>query len=129
MDVKNCVFFDHSQGLQGDVYDVEEQRLRMAAYDPNYFLPFALHGLSVGCIDAEEFVRLGILAVAMASLSSSNEDMRKLGYEVLAKYLTVLVVCVFFDYVVEIQTIVHHRFNLLDLFEPLRHKFCFNCLF
>lgn len=91
--LRNGSFFEYSQGLQGDIFDVEEQRLRMAAYDPNYILPFALHGLSEGCIDAEEFVRLGILAVSMASLSSSNEDMRKLGYEILAKYLTVLEVC------------------------------------
>lgn len=67
-----------------------ERELRAAAYDPAFLLPFSVHGLSIGCISAEEFVRLGLLAAAFASISSANESMRKAGYEVLAKYYTVL---------------------------------------
>lgn len=67
--------------------------MRVAAYDPRYILQFALHGLSEGCIDTEEFVCLGFLAVAMTSLSSSEEGMRKLGYKILAKYISSLEVC------------------------------------
>lgn len=69
--------------------------MRVAAYDPAYILPFALHGLTEGCMDAEEFVRLGMLAVALASLSSPEESIRKLGYDILAKYLTTLEVCLY----------------------------------
>ncbi|KAG0562635.1 hypothetical protein KC19_9G161300 [Ceratodon purpureus] len=73
-----------------DVYDSEEHHLRVAAYDPRFILRFALHGLSEGFIDTEEFVCLGLLALAITSLSSSEEDMRKLGYKILAKYLASL---------------------------------------
>lgn len=67
--------------------------MRVAAYDPRFILRFALHGLSEGFIDTEEFVCLGLLALAITSLSSSEEDMRKLGYKILAKYLASLEVC------------------------------------
>jgi nucleolar pre-ribosomal-associated protein 1 len=69
---------------------VEEQGLRAAAYDPAFILPFALHGISEGCINTEEFVHLGLLAVALVSISSSDDVLRKLGYEVLAGYLAAL---------------------------------------
>lgn len=65
----------------------------VAAYDPRYILQFALHGLSEGCIDTEEFVSLGFLAMAITSVSSSEEGMRKLGYKILAKYMASLEVC------------------------------------
>ena len=81
------------QVFQGEVYDAEEHHLRVAAYDPRFILRFALHGFSEGCIDTEEFVCLGLLALAVTSLSSSEEGMRKLGYKILAKYLASLEVC------------------------------------
>ncbi|CAM6039848.1 unnamed protein product [Sphagnum compactum] len=77
-------------GSHGRVHDVEEQGLRAAAYDPAFILPFALHGISEGCINTEEFVHLGLLAVALVSISSSDDVLRKLGYEVLAGYLAAL---------------------------------------
>ncbi|CAM6096475.1 unnamed protein product [Calypogeia fissa] len=77
--------------------EISEQRpesndedLKDAAYDPAFLLPFSLHGLSIGCINAEEFVQLGLLAIAFASMSSAEESMRKAGYELLAKYYSVL---------------------------------------
>uniref|UniRef100_A0A7I4D817 URB1 N-terminal domain-containing protein n=1 Tax=Physcomitrium patens TaxID=3218 RepID=A0A7I4D817_PHYPA len=74
-----------------DTYDADlELQLKGTAYDPRYILQFGLHGIAVKCIDAEEFVCLGLLAVAIASLSSSDEDMRRLGYKLLAKYMSIL---------------------------------------
>jgi hypothetical protein len=81
------------QVFQGEAYDAEEHHLSVAAYDPRFILRFAHHGLSEGCIDTEEFVCLGLLALAITSLSSSEEGMRKLGYKILAKYLASLEVC------------------------------------
>ncbi|KAI5062882.1 hypothetical protein GOP47_0021429 [Adiantum capillus-veneris] len=70
-----------------------ERLLHDAGYDPCFILPFALHSLSSGWIDANEFVQKGLLAIALMSTASAEEDMRKLGYEILAKFLTVLEEC------------------------------------
>lgn len=79
------------QVFLSDTYDADlELQLKGTAYDPRYILQFGLHGIAVKCIDAEEFVCLGLLAVAIASLSSSDEDMRRLGYKLLAKYMSIL---------------------------------------
>ncbi|MCO5561984.1 hypothetical protein L7F22_015610 [Adiantum nelumboides] len=67
-----------------------ERILHDAGYDPCFILPFALHSLSSGWIDANEFVQKGLLALALVSTASAEEDMRKLGYDILAKFLTVL---------------------------------------
>jgi nucleolar pre-ribosomal-associated protein 1 len=68
--------------------------LRDAAYDPCFILPFALHCLSSGWMMPDDFARKGLLAATLVSISSADEDMRKLGYEILAKYLTILEVFV-----------------------------------
>lgn len=41
-------------------------------------------------IEPIEFASLGLLAVTFASLSSPDEDMRKLGYEAIAKFKSAL---------------------------------------
>ncbi|KAL2643291.1 hypothetical protein R1flu_010878 [Riccia fluitans] len=86
-------FKDCPQGHRERTAGFVERELKAAAYDPAFLLPFAVHGLSIGCISAEEFVRLGLLAVAFASISSADETMRKSGYEVLAKYYALLESC------------------------------------
>ncbi|KAL3696543.1 hypothetical protein R1sor_010619 [Riccia sorocarpa] len=86
-------FKDHPQEYRKRTAGFVEKELKSAAYDPAFLLPFGVHGLSVGCISAEEFVRLGLLAVAFASISSADETMRKAGYEVLAKYYALLESC------------------------------------
>ena len=58
--------------------------LRSAAYDPAFLLPAALHLLSQRLVPLQRFIRSGLLAVALASLSASCQAMRKLGYAVLA---------------------------------------------
>ncbi|XP_024533954.1 uncharacterized protein LOC9637781 [Selaginella moellendorffii] len=70
------------------VFDDSRQEENAEVYDPAFILPFAMHALSVGCIDAEEFVRSGFLAIAFASMSSSLEAMRKYGYELLVAFST-----------------------------------------
>jgi nucleolar pre-ribosomal-associated protein 1 len=77
------------------ILDANYVELHAAAYDPAFLLPFALHGLSIGCINPEEFVQLGLLAMAFASVSSAEESMRKAGYDLLAKYYTLLKVRTF----------------------------------
>ncbi|KAH7429976.1 hypothetical protein KP509_09G076400 [Ceratopteris richardii] len=68
----------------------DESLLQNSAYDPRFLLQFSLHSLSCGWINANEFVLKGLLALALMSTASAVEDMRKLGYEVLAKFLAVL---------------------------------------
>ncbi|KAL6012007.1 hypothetical protein ACLOJK_002478 [Asimina triloba] len=55
-------------------------------YDPAFLLCFSIHGLSMGYIKPLEFAGLGLLAVAFVSLSSPDEGIRKLGYEVLGRF-------------------------------------------
>lgn len=46
----------------------------------------SLHGLSMDYIEPIEYANLGLLAVAFVSLSSPDEEIRKLGYKVLAVF-------------------------------------------
>ena len=68
----------------------DERLLQDAAYDPCFILPFALHCLSSGWMTPDDFVSKGLLALTLVSVSSADEDMRKLGYEILAKYFMIL---------------------------------------
>ncbi|GFQ04880.1 nucleolar pre-ribosomal-associated protein 1 [Phtheirospermum japonicum] len=62
-------------------------------YDPVFILRFSIHCLSVSYIEPVEFASLGLLAITFASLSSPDVDMRKLGYEALAKFKSALEKC------------------------------------
>ncbi|KAL8193175.1 hypothetical protein R6Q57_027079 [Mikania cordata] len=55
-------------------------------YDPVFILRMSLHGLSMNYIEPVEYASLGLLAVAFVSLSSPDDDIRKLGYKVLAVF-------------------------------------------
>lgn len=59
-------------------------------YDPIFILHFSVHCLSMGFIEPLEFASLGLLAIAVVSISSPDDDMRKLGYEVLGRFKSVL---------------------------------------
>ena len=65
-------------------------------YDPVFILHFSIHSLSLGYIEPLELAGLGLLAVAFVSLSSSDERIRKLGYEALAifKHAMEVVFCI-----------------------------------
>ncbi|CAA6659829.1 unnamed protein product [Spirodela intermedia] len=59
-------------------------------YDPGFILPFSIHCLRRGYVVPMEFVRLGLLAVVLVSISSTDEDVRKLGYEALGTFKAIL---------------------------------------
>lgn len=59
-------------------------------YDPIFILHFSVHCLSMGFIEPLEFASLGLLAITVVSISSPDDDMRKLGYEVLGRFKSVL---------------------------------------
>lgn len=44
----------------------------------------------MGYVEPIEFASLGLLAVTFASISSPDDDMRKLGYESLVKFKSAL---------------------------------------
>lgn len=52
-------------------------------YDPDFILHFSIHSLLKGYIEPAEFAGLGLLAVALVSMSSSDDRIRRLGYETL----------------------------------------------
>ncbi|KAG1370126.1 hypothetical protein COCNU_15G004920 [Cocos nucifera] len=55
-------------------------------YDPAFILRFSIHCLLMGYIEAIEFSRLGLLAITFVSISSPDDDLRKLGYESLGNF-------------------------------------------
>lgn len=55
-------------------------------YDPIFILRFSIHTLLVGYIEPVEFSRLGLLAITFVSISSPDEELRKLGYESLGTF-------------------------------------------
>lgn len=55
-------------------------------YDPVFILRFSIHTLLMGYIEPVEFSRLGLLAITLVSISSPDEDLRKLGYESLGTF-------------------------------------------
>ncbi|XP_072970894.1 uncharacterized protein [Typha angustifolia] len=55
-------------------------------YDPVFILRFSIHSLLMGYIDPVEFSRLGLLAITLVSISSADEELRKLGYESLGRF-------------------------------------------
>lgn len=70
---------------------------KLQIYDPVFILRFSIHCLSRNYIEPVEFASLGLLAVTFASLSSPDEDMRKLGYEALAKFKSALEVAMLYS--------------------------------
>ncbi|KAJ4774620.1 Nucleolar pre-ribosomal-associated protein 1 [Rhynchospora pubera] len=59
-------------------------------YDPKFILQFSINSLLMGYIEPIEFCRLGLLAITLVSMSSPDDELRKLGYESLATFKTSL---------------------------------------
>uniref|UniRef100_A0ACD5ZGX9 Uncharacterized protein n=1 Tax=Avena sativa TaxID=4498 RepID=A0ACD5ZGX9_AVESA len=55
-------------------------------YDPMFILRFSIHALLMGYIEPAEFSRVGLLAITFVSISSPDEELRKLGYESLGTF-------------------------------------------
>ncbi|XP_020269128.1 uncharacterized protein LOC109844484 [Asparagus officinalis] len=62
-------------------------------YDPAYILAFSNHCLAMGYLEPTEFSRLGLLAISFVSISSPDEELRKLGYNCLGKFQDALKTC------------------------------------
>ncbi|XP_047968873.1 uncharacterized protein LOC125212686 [Salvia hispanica] len=71
----------------------EDPSTTVQIYDPVFILRFSIHCLVMGYIEPIEFASLGLLAVTFASISSPDDDMRKLGYESLVKFKSALEKC------------------------------------
>lgn len=70
------------------VHYADAEKLRV--YDPIFILHFSVHCLSMGFVEPLEFASLGLLAITVVSISSPDDDMRKLGYEVLGRFKSLL---------------------------------------
>ncbi|KAL2944584.1 Nucleolar pre-ribosomal-associated protein 1 [Bienertia sinuspersici] len=62
-------------------------------YDPVFILSFSIHSLTMGFLDPLEFAGLGLLAIALVSMGSPVEGIRKLAYEVVSRFKDVLMRC------------------------------------
>ncbi|EFH70229.1 hypothetical protein ARALYDRAFT_336756 [Arabidopsis lyrata subsp. lyrata] len=83
-------------------------------YDPAYILPFSIHSLSMGCIEPVKFASSGLLAVALASTSSADLGMRKLGYETLGIFVHALKRCEKNENVMGLMLLLMHVENGVD---------------
>ncbi|KAJ0657662.1 putative nucleolar pre-ribosomal-associated protein [Helianthus annuus] len=72
--LSSCKLSDDSAGNVSEIYD------------PAFILRMSLHGLSMNYIEPVEYASLGLLAVAFVSLSSPDDDIRKIGYKVLVEF-------------------------------------------
>uniref|UniRef100_A0A0E0KVH8 Nucleolar pre-ribosomal-associated protein 1 N-terminal domain-containing protein n=1 Tax=Oryza punctata TaxID=4537 RepID=A0A0E0KVH8_ORYPU len=71
----------------GDIFKATSQSMDVVRiYDPVFILRFSIHTLLMGYIEPVEFSRLGLLAITLVSISSPDEDLRKLGYESLGTF-------------------------------------------
>ncbi|KAL0402200.1 UNVERIFIED_CONTAM: putative protein C14G10.02 [Sesamum latifolium] len=75
------------------MHEARSTSAKLQIYDPVFILRFSIHCLSVSYIEPIEFASLGLLAVTFVSISSPDDDMRKLGYETLAKFKGALEKC------------------------------------
>ncbi|KAL0314986.1 UNVERIFIED_CONTAM: putative protein C14G10.02, partial [Sesamum calycinum] len=75
------------------MHEARSTSAKLQTYDPVFILRFSIHCLSVSYIEPIEFASLGLLAVTFVSISSPDDDLRKLGYETLAKFKSALEKC------------------------------------
>ncbi|KAL6954142.1 diphosphoinositol-polyphosphate diphosphatase [Sarracenia purpurea var. burkii] len=77
-------------GNSGNMVELHYDAEKKQTYDPVFILRFAIHSLSMDYIEPMEFASLGLLAIAFVSISSPDDEMRKLGYEVLGRFRNAL---------------------------------------
>lgn len=65
---------------------------RMECYDPVFVLSFSIHSLTMGFLDPVEFAGLGLLAIALVSMGSPEDGIRKMAYEVVVRFKVALMV-------------------------------------
>lgn len=80
----------HRNISPGHVVEAQTNTESRNIYDPVFILRMSLHGLSMDYIEPVEFASLGLLGVAFVSLSSPDDEIRKLGYKVLAVFRNAL---------------------------------------
>ncbi|KNA12925.1 hypothetical protein SOVF_121720 [Spinacia oleracea] len=66
---------------------------RMERYDPVFVLSFSIHSLTMGFLDPVELAGLGLLAIALVSMGSPEDGIRKLAYEVVWRFKDALMRC------------------------------------
>ena len=77
-------------------------------YDPMFILRFSIHALLMGYIEPAEFSRVGLLAITFVSISSPDEELRKLGYESLGTFKKSLeVILCYFLNLISISRLVY----------------------
>ncbi|XP_021758900.1 uncharacterized protein LOC110723822 [Chenopodium quinoa] len=82
---------------QGGVRDTKEEQStdigRIERYDPIFILSFSIHSLTMGFLDPIELAALGLLAIALVSMGSPEDEIRKLAYEVVWRFKDALMRC------------------------------------
>ncbi|XP_010675691.2 uncharacterized protein LOC104891665 isoform X2 [Beta vulgaris subsp. vulgaris] len=66
---------------------------RIERYDPVFVLSLSIHSLTTGFLDPMEFAGLGLLAIALVSMGSPEDGIRKLAYEVVWRFKDALMRC------------------------------------
>lgn len=89
------IFLDSSkpENIRNTVEEHSAEVGRIDCYDPVFLLSFSIHTLSMGYLDPVEFAGLGLLAIALVSIASPEDGIRKLGYDVLSRFKDALKGC------------------------------------
>ncbi|XAR52354.1 hypothetical protein NMG60_11020377 [Bertholletia excelsa] len=87
--------FNYNQHRESeDIFEMPHANAeKVQKYDPVFILRFSIHSLLMGYIEPMEFASLGLLAIAFVSISSPDDEVRKLGYEALGRFKTALEKC------------------------------------
>ncbi|PIM99023.1 hypothetical protein CDL12_28489 [Handroanthus impetiginosus] len=96
------------------VHEAQATTDKQQVYDPVFILRFSIHCLSMSYVEPIEFATSGLLAVTFASVSSPDVDMRKLGYEALAKFKSALEKCQKKKDVVRLRLLVSYLQNGIE---------------
>ncbi|KAL9254329.1 Nucleolar pre-ribosomal-associated protein 1-like protein [Drosera capensis] len=91
LDPLSCEMFLQMNGKEPKIPTARGERIK--CYDPVFILRFSIHCLSMDFLDSVEFAGLGLLAIALMSISSPDDNIRKLGYEVIGKFMDGLEKC------------------------------------
>ncbi|XP_073033486.1 uncharacterized protein [Primulina eburnea] len=121
VDPKLCaqtvLYFPYGRSVNGRTvfeFQKDDSTVVNKMYDPVFILRFSIHCLSVGYIEPIEFASLGLLAITFVSMSSPDDNMRKLGYEALAKFKDALEKCKKKQHVAQLRLLVLYVQNGIE---------------
>lgn len=83
----------HQDGVRNTQEGHSTEIGKIECYDPVFVLSFSIHSLTMGFLDPVEFAGFGLLAIALVSMGSPDDGIRKLAYNVIWRFKDALMRC------------------------------------